>query len=445
MRLGKRWFGLSAVVLSTLGFLGGTAHATNIDLDPTGRQSPDTGNYNFKYGTLRMGLTGAMSVGYDDNITRGDTYNDSNDKYNDQRRVRGWFLEPSLTLGINWPISPYVNIATSVGAGYRYYIDHDDLSDWFLTGDAATVSTQVKADFKLGQTGTLTFYDKLSRDIDSLQLDARGNNNNDNNDDGDRYAQLTNEVGAQYANDLSESLHNTVKYAHTNVWVTPSDEDYQNYESDMVDDVFLHDINKNLQLGPYATVTNTRFQNDEQGYDTQHNDSWMYEAGLAGVYMRDAGFSVNGRLGWQLAEFDNQNPTANQDGGDSTSSPSMSLAANFASSDLTTHTLFASYGLSQSNLSVNTNSSEQAMAGYGIAVRVMPKLTLSGDISWINYNDDGSYGENANLYRYGVGADYTLSPKATLSLRYEYTDKDSNVDLNSYDRNFVKLTLTYRF
>ena len=80
-----------------------------------------------------------------------------------------------------------------------------------------------------------------------------------------------------------------------------------------------------------------------------------------------------------------------------------------------------------------------------IAVRVMPKLTLSGDISWINYNDDGSYGENANLYRYGVGADYTLSPQATLSLRYEYTDKDSNVDYNSYDRNFVKLTLTYRF
>ncbi len=448
VRLGKRWFGLSAIALTTLGFLGAQAGATNIDLDPTGGKKEDGGDYNFKYGNLRLGLTGAMSAGYDDNITQGDTYNDSNSDYNNNnRRVRGWFIEPALTLGINWPVSPYLSISSSIGAGYRYYVDHEDLSDWFLTGDGAGVSTQIKADFKLGQTGVLTVYDKISRDIDSLQMDARSgkNNNNNNDDNGDRYAELKNEAGVQYANDLSEVMHNTVKYAHTNVWVTPSSEDYQSYESDMLDEVFLHDINKNLQLGPYATVTNTRFQKEEQTLNAKHNDSWMYEGGLAGVYMRDSGFSLNGRLGYQFVKFNDQNPVANANGGDTTTSPSMSLSANFASSELTSHTFFASYGISQQNLSVDTNSSLQMQAGYAIAVRVMDKLTLGGDISWINYQDDNSYGENANLYRYGIGPSYVLSPKSTLSLRYEYTDKVSNDEYNSYDRSFVKLTITYKF
>ena len=51
VRLGKRWFGLSAIALTTLGFLGTQANAVNIDLDPTGGKKDAGGDYNFKYGT----------------------------------------------------------------------------------------------------------------------------------------------------------------------------------------------------------------------------------------------------------------------------------------------------------------------------------------------------------------------------------------------------------
>lgn len=416
-----------AMVLLRLGM--DTAGASTINLQPNPKaKSPDNYNFNYPGSSLRLGLTGSLAVGYDDN------YNASHDKQG------SFFTQPGLALSVLWEPSPNFSLSTNAGASYKYYSDSEAESGFTIYGDEGAIQTAIQSELKLGQTGRLFIGDSISRTMDNLEISSTNRNKNKD------YARLTNDTWVQYENDLNDSLHGKVRYDHTMVWVTPDEYKYESYQSDTLDSVLLYDLDRNLQVGPYFTA-GMRYYSDSVEYggiDVQKNDVTSFAGGLAFTFVPSPNVITSGRLGYAIANFEEgADPFASDDA----ATPTYDIRLTYFSTNNTSHTFFSSYDVNEDYIDIGHNYSLDWRNGYAINHKFNEWWSVRGDVVYRNadISDDGGTNETV---RFGAGVSYQLTRKASLDFRYEYTTSWANSgddDSNDYDRNVISLTLVYRF
>lgn len=411
------------------------ARAVTIDLTPE-KRAPD-GYYNMRLGNIRASFTASVTGTWSDNVNRSD---DDGGK-NSSGKVSGFSISPSLGMSLYWPVSPYLTISSGGTAGLVYYPDDSGENDWYLTGDnAGSFATSVAAELKLGQNGTLTIQDAISRDIDTLAMDAWLTNDDDEVDD---WAQIRNVFSILYAVDLNDVTNLKLHYDHTTTWTSPRAYQYMDYDSDTIDLVLLRDINRSLQLGPYGTVTSTRYRHGDPGNDnTPRNDTMNYSGGLAMTYRRSAGFVLDGRFGYQVHVADSDNFNADNKTGQTFT---YSLNANFASSEYLLHTFSSSYSIQEDYLYSSVTRAYTWENMYAVSYQLNEDWMLNADAAWINTQEDDNGGNNSDLLRFGLGTSRELGKQTSISFRYEFTTRMGDDDPQDYTRNTVSVTLSHRF
>lgn len=406
-----------------------SAKATSINLSPDEEFRRPDDYYNIKVpnSSLRLGFTSSFTAAWDSNIGRSGYYNGTATASNES----GFYVQPALTMAIDWPVSSWASINSSLGIAYRYFPDGKGESDFFLTGDSGELSTGIASEMKLGQNGKLTAGAKIARSIESLQKMAANNNMR-------AYSTTTLEGFLQYENDLSETLHTIDRYSHTFAWHSPNDYKYLDYQSDMVDLLLLQDMWKGGSVGPYLTVTDTYYSSKQKSSGLKRNDCMDYSFGAA---FRHVGpITISGRLGYELADYNENNSVATDQG----STPTYQLDIMFGTGERFIHRISSSYGLASDFLSPQINYSKQWQNGYAVSYRMSRKWLWNADVNWLK-SDESDNGQKSDLVRFGIGPTYEIGPNTQLALRYEYTQRFSKYSNGEYDRTVISLTLQHKF
>jgi outer membrane protein assembly factor BamA len=81
-----------------------------------------------------------------------------------------------------------------------------------------------------------------------------------------------------------------------------------------------------------------------------------------------------------------------------------------------------------------------------VSWNIIRNTLLSTEFFYEDADDSGGF-INEHLHRYGgaLTVGYQLTPHETLGLRYQYTQKDSDVALRDYKQNRVSIDGTYSF
>ncbi len=401
-------------------FLSTPSFGTELRFSPQGRLAPQQSHYNLRYGTFRVGFAGQLSLTYGDNVTYADA---------GESEVDSWSLVPSLTMDVYWPISPYAQIDSHFTVGYKYYFDDDATDDWFVGDNEGSLAADFSAQYRFWDDNIIEFRNIFSREIDSLDIAARGR--------GDDYALTRNIVELQYSKDLRPDTSMDLQYAHTNAWTNDEEFEYLDYASDAFDAAVLYQLTPRVRVGPYARWESTRFTEDIR------NDRVTYEAGLTSIGSFSFGSIVNYNvsLGYESIALDSTNdPTADDDEGGFTAAFQTSITPTLFPG----HRVRASYERNHTSPNPGVNYADELLLGYGLDFRLTNDLMVSADVDWLDINESDD-GEEANLWRFYMRTSYSLTPKTDLSAAYRFTTKSSDMDDREYDQNTFQLTIRHQF
>jgi opacity protein-like surface antigen len=112
-----------------------------------------------------------------------------------------------------------------------------------------------------------------------------------------------------------------------------------------------------------------------------------------------------------------------------------------------THRLSAGH---ESQLGVNSNYIQLNYVRHTATWNIINRTLVSTELFFEDAEESGGFlnlGEGEELNRYGgaISLGYQLTRNVTLGARYQYTQKDSNVELRDYRQNRVSIDGTYSF
>ncbi len=377
-----------------------------------------TVDYNIlMFDNLRLSFTGVVGLTYDDNINRS----------RDNARS-GFYTTPRLRMGLDWPLTPNFHLGTSASVGYRYFFSGDGRDTW-LIGLADDLSTYIKADFRLGQ-GVLRISDHYSRTLDDIDIGLTGARD---------YVLNRNLLAARYTMPLAPMWSASARISRRDTWTGTDEFEHHDNVRHLANLNLTWQVNPQLQVGPYFLYEDVDYTSATGSAPVANNDRETYEGGLNFLYRFPMDASLEGSLGYQRMDIDRSAFATEQGRGFA-----GRLAARFATSEFTDHTLSVTHNRNNDIISPFVNYSLETTYMYAIASRLMRDLTLRGDIALIDV-DESDFGEDAEIWRLGVGATYVLGPKTKARVRYEYWDKSSDIPIREYTRNRVSLFLEYDF
>jgi hypothetical protein len=100
----------------------------------------------------------------------------------------------------------------------------------------------------------------------------------------------------------------------------------------------------------------------------------------------------------------------------------------------------------ENQLGVNSNYITLNYVRHTVTWNIIRNTLLTTEFFYEDANDSGGFIDE-HFQRYGAAGTigYQLTPHVTLGLRYQYTQKDSNVAGRNYIQNRVSLDGTYSF
>jgi uncharacterized protein (PEP-CTERM system associated) len=100
----------------------------------------------------------------------------------------------------------------------------------------------------------------------------------------------------------------------------------------------------------------------------------------------------------------------------------------------------------ENQLGINSNYITLNYVRHTISWNIIRNTLLSTEFFFEDADESSSsVSEHFNRYGGAITVGYQLTPHITLGARYQYTQKDSNVDTNDYKQNRVSVDATYSF
>ena len=374
------------------------------------RQSIDKIPYNLLAGPIRFRFSATFGVEYNDNINLAEV-NEQDD----------FIIRPQVNVNAIWPITELNTLKLDLGIGYSFYLNHSEND---TNGVLIAPGTAIAFDIFVGDF-RINFHDRMSLEQDPISEIALSNVVD--------YGRFENTAGVSVLWDLNKAVA-TFGYDHYNYISTNSSLDYLDHNAE------------ELSASLYVTATNTTGIGLESNavfayYDENFlNDSTAFSVGAFLETQVTNYLKVRIAGGYQGIWFDNG-------GGVMDSSDLNDFYANILISHrvnaVLTHSIAAGH---ETQLGINSNYIVLNYVRYTASWNIIRNTLLSTEFFYEDADDSGGiFSEHAQRFGGALTIGYQLTQHVTLGARYQYTTKDSDQPLRSYDQNRVSLDGTYSF
>jgi hypothetical protein len=366
--------------------------------------------YNLMVGPVRFRLSATMGVEYNDNINFAEV--------NKQDDV---IFHPQINLNAIWPVTQINTLTMDLGIGYSIYANHSEAN---TNGILISPASQLSFDIFVGDF-RINIHDRPSLQQDPIAEPVISNTVD--------YGRFQNTGGVSVLWDLNKIIL-TLGYDHYTYISTTSNFDYLNRNAEELSGTGQIAVSSTTNVGieSYAVFNyyNQNVLNDSTDYsvgafvETQLTNNLKLR--LAGGYQ-----AINFDHGGTVADFSN------------VSDYYVNLLATHRINSFIRQTISAGH---ENQLGVNSNYITLNYVRHTVTWNIIRNTLLSTEFFYEDANESGGFIDE-HLHRYGgaLTLGYQLTPHITLGLRYQYTQKDSDVALRDYKQNRVSLDGTYSF
>jgi hypothetical protein len=368
--------------------------------------------YTFKAGDFRLLASTSLGLDYSDNVRlRQATQEDD------------FIIRPGLSLSGSYPLTTRNLLSLNVAGGYMKYIDHNDLSRWFVQSGSEIAFDIFIRDFWINLHNRFAFTQQAAEEP---AIAGTGN-----------YGRFQNTAGISATWDLRD-LTLSAGYDHLNAISIGG----QFQQTDRTSELFVSRagfrLNPALTAGIEGTATLTSYE------QRLLNDSFGYSAGVYGQWHAGRAFSVQPRAGYTAYSFDQTSRVV----------PAVDQDAWYA--DLTiAHrpTEFVSYSISagrELRLGIQTDAIESYYVRPSATWHLFKHVGLNTSLSYEHGSQSGGRlgGFSEETYDHfsgGLGLSYSPIRNLRTSLSYRIIVRTSDVALRDYTKNLVSLMLAYTF
>src|SRR5882762_4590253 len=327
--------------------------------------------YNLVTGPIRYRISATLGFEYNDNINLSENSPEGD-----------FIIHPLVTINALWPVTQLNTLRLDIGLGYAFYLDH---SSQDTNGVLLTPGSQLALDVFVGDF-RINFHDRFS-----LQQDPISEFQLSNVID---YGRFENTAGVSVLWDLNKAVA-TLGYDHYLYVSTNSDLDYL-------------DRNAEVLVGSLAfTLTNTTGVGLESSFVHTYYDQNVLNNSNA----------VTG--GYQMINFDN---TGSVFDSNDVHDYYANILISHRLNAYITQTLSAGH---ENQLGVNSNFITLNYVRYTATWNIIRNTLLSTEVFFEDADDSGGFIDE-HLHRYGgaITIGYQLTPRVTLGLRYQFTEKD---------------------
>lgn len=371
--------------------------------------------YNLLMGPIRFRVSATLGVEYNDNINLAEV--------NTQEDV---IIRPQVNVNAIWPVTQLNTLRLDLGLGYAFYIDHSNAD---TSGVLISPGSQLAFDIFIGDF-RINFHERPSLQQDPIAELALSNVVD--------YGRFENTVGVSVLWDLNKAVV-TLGYDHYTYISTTSMFNYLNRNAEELSGNvdFAVSSTTNVGLESYA-VFNYYDQN-------VLNDSTDYAIGAFAETQLTNYLKVRVAGGYQWISFNN--------GGVVSTGPfhDSGKLSDYYANILISHRINPAIVQSlsaghESQLGVNSNYITLNYIRHTVSWNIIRNTLLSTEFFYEDADESGGF-IREHLHRFGgaIAVGYQLTPHITLGLRYQYTQKDSDVPLRDYTQNRVSFDATYSF
>lgn len=386
------------------------------------------------WGRGRVSLSTSVEFSYTDNAVQSTGGSATSDDF---------VIAPQIGVDVYQQVTESSNLSFSLGVGYRYSLNYDDLTQFNVLPLGSLNYTLIVGDV------LITIFDRISSPP-MIRQEIVGNGTPTGVD----FNRIENQIGISSAWSITESTSVSGMYGYTIDRGLSDRYAILNRSIHMVNAGVYRRLSPYWTTGVSAQASKSTFQ---QGFQ---NGSTSYGLGplvsfrpspfitiSAGVQYTIMNFSQGGQvtdtsefdgLTWQGTVTHMLTETINH-GVTFSSGVNSGLGSNFTESTMVQYNLAWRFhermGL---NCGLDYSTFKQSNASSGQAIIVTPTGSFIVPISFIS-NDEGSqYGAH-------LGTAYQLTDRANLGLSYTYMKRDSRFAERSFGVNTVTLNVNYRF
>jgi Putative beta-barrel porin 2 len=373
-------------------------------------QSIENIPYNLLAGPVRFRFSITTGVEYNDNINLAQVNKESD-----------VIIRPQFNINAIWPITQLNTLRLDLGIGYAFYINHSEAN---TNAILIQPGSQLSFDIFVGDF-RINLHDRfsLSQDpVDEIQLSNVVD-----------YGRFENTVGVAVLWDLNKAVL-TFGYDHYTYISTTDTFSYLDRNAEI------------LSFSAYFALTSTTGGGIESSavfdYYNENvlNDSRTFSIGPFIETQITNYLRLRAAVGYQFVNFDSGGIIRDQsDSSDWYGNIVLSHRINAA----ITQTISAGH---ESTLGVDSNFIKLNYVRHTATWAIINRVLLATELFYEEGDDSGGI-LSEHIQRYGGAATvgYQLTPHITLGLRYQYTQKQSDLPLRDYKQNRVTLDGTYSF
>lgn len=376
------------------------------------------GYYNLLLGPTAWKFSSGLGVSYNDNVRL------------QPKAESDVIFRPNLDTQMHWPVSLKNSFDVSLGAGYSAYVQHSDLSQFFLTPGTGLSFDVYLGDFKIN------LHDRAT--ITQNTYENPGTSGNNRN-----LVSLENALGTSVLWDLDETVFN-LGYDHVNYVALSSGQGGQpNAASENLSANAALRLRPELLVGLEAGGTLINYSRRDASIPLVVPGAVQWNAGFFGSAQITDYISARLDAGYTVYTPDN---TATNLVTSGSSGLYFSLSLSHRVNQWVNYTLSA-------GRSTDLSAYGQAQSYY--TVRVDPnwilfkKFSLSTPFWWreasLAYNSTAYQNQNYDQFGLGASLGRSLSQKLTGTISYQWIKETSDQANLNYTVNIVSLNFTYRF
>ena len=386
--------------------------------------------YNLLVGPVRFRFSATFGVEYNDNINLSDegtavVVTPTGPVLLRSQKEEDVIFRPAINFNAIWPVTQLNTLRLDLGLSYAIYADHSNAN---TNGILISPGSQLSFDIFVGDF-RINIHERPSLQQDPIAEGALSNVVD--------YGRFENTAGVSVLWDLNKAVL-TLGYDHYNYVSTVSDFDYLDRNAEELSGTLGVNVASNTIVGveSYAVFN----------YYDQHvlNDSTDWAIGGFVETQLTNYLKLRAAAGYQWIDFDN-NAVISTLFNDSTK------LSDYYANILITHRINAAIRQSvsaghESQLGVNSDYITLNYVRHTVSWNIIRNTLLSTEFFYEDADDSGGF-INEHFQRYGgaITMGYQLTPHVTLGLRYQYTQKDSDVPLRDYTQNRVSVDGTYSF
>lgn len=376
---------------------------------------------NFKAGSFSLDLIATSGVEYNDNINASGV-----------RPLEDIILTAGVDVESDWQISQYNALSLDLGLSFAKYLKHSELdsSNSFLN---LSPDTTLAFDVRVGSFD-IQVYDNLGFSADPTDSIVVDPLTQEVEFEVLQYNRFSNTAGIDVNWDMNSLTKVNFGFKRHDIIPLDSQFDF----TDRTDNVFSASVKRQLSskltVGAKGSITSTEYEDNFQ------NDSKGNSAGVSIEYSTQERISLALDVIWKTIDFSNNGN--NSDNSD-TSTINVDLSLRHRMNSSYSHVFRYSR---TTDLGYISNSFNSDRVEYGFDWRLIRRMPFNGAISYEKNRDSGGLSpEQFDRFSFRLGTDFRLNSRLTGTIGYNYSNKQSDIELRSYSQNRLFVNFRYDF